>query len=236
MTEWAQKRFWKETSVEPAEGGYQVRLDGRGIRTPSKAPLVLPTEALARAVADEWDAQDEAILPATMPMTRTANSAVDKVAIQFAEVADLLAAYGESDLLCYRAEHPEELIQRQAAAWDPVLDWAAQEFDTQLNVAAGVMFVPQPESSIAALRRKTHALSHWQLTAFHDLVALTGSLVLGFASLDPRWNRKDIWAWSRLDEDWQAEQWGQDEEAQEAAARKAQAFADAARFYDLVTG
>ncbi|WP_193139691.1 MULTISPECIES: ATP12 family chaperone protein [unclassified Meridianimarinicoccus] len=236
MTEWAQKRFWKETSVEPAEGGYTVRLDGRGIRTPSKAPLIVPTEALARAMADEWDAQEEAIQPATMPMTRSSNSAVDKVAVQFTEVADLLAAYGESDLLCYRAEHPEELIQRQAAAWDPVLDWAAREFDAQLNVASGVMFVPQPESSIAALRRKTHALSHWQLTAFHDLVALTGSLVLGFASLDPRWNRKDIWAWSRLDEDWQAEQWGKDEEAQEAAALKAQAFADAARFYDLVTG
>jgi chaperone required for assembly of F1-ATPase len=235
MSEWAQKRFWKVTAVDSTEDGFSVTLDGRGIRTPAKAPLRLPTRALAEAVAAEWDAQEDKIDPGVMPMTRMANSAVDKVAAQHGEVADILAAYGESDLLCYRAEGPAELIARQAAAWDPLLDWAARELQAPLNTGSGVMFIEQPPASLAALSRRVHAQTNWQLAGFHDLVALTGSLIMGFAALDTRWARSDLWSWSRLDEEWQAEQWGSDEEAAEVAALKAQSFADAAKFYDLIS-
>lgn len=234
MSEWAQKRFWKVTAVDSTGDGFSVTLDGRSIRTPAKAPLRLPTRALAEAVAAEWDAQEDKIDPGTMPLTRMANSAVDKVAHQHAEVADILAAYGESDLLCYRADGPAELIARQAAAWDPLLDWAAAELQAPLNTGSGVMFIAQPPASLTALSRRVHALTPWQLAGFHDLVALTGSLIMGFAALDARWARDDLWSWSRLDEEWQAEQWGSDEEAVEVAAIKAQSFADAAKFYDLV--
>lgn len=119
MSGWAKKRFWKETTVESVEGGYGVFLDGRAVKTPAKAALVVPTEAMAEAMAAEWDAQEGEIDPNTMPVTRSANAAIDKVAVQHTEVADMLAEYGGSDLLCYRATSPEELIARQAEGWDP---------------------------------------------------------------------------------------------------------------------
>ena len=125
MSEWALKKFWKKAEVVTEANGFTVTLDGRGVRTPAKARLVVPTEALAREIANEWQAQEDRVNPATMPFARMANSALDKVASQHAEVADMLAAYGDSDLLCYRAEAPEGLAERQRAAWDPLLDWAA---------------------------------------------------------------------------------------------------------------
>ena len=124
MSDWRPKRFWTAATVEPAPGGHTVHLDGRPVRTPGKSPLIVPTEAMARAIAAEWDAQTGIVRPETMPFTRSANSAIEKVAPQFDEVVGLLAAYGETDLLCYRAHGPAELMARQAAAWDPLLDWA----------------------------------------------------------------------------------------------------------------
>ena len=134
MSEWAPRRFWTQAAAEPVAGGWQVTLDGKPIRTPGKLPLVLPTEALARAIAEEWDAQTDRIDPGAMPLTRAANSAIERVAPQFDAVADMLADYGGTDLLCYRAEHPVELVVRQAEGWNPWLDWAQSDLGADLRV------------------------------------------------------------------------------------------------------
>ncbi|MCA0997820.1 ATP12 family chaperone protein [Alloyangia pacifica] len=233
MSEWAPRRFYKDATVEEAEGGFTVHLDGRPLRTPGKAALVVPSRAIAEAMAEEWRAQDEKIDPSTMPFTRTANSAIDKVATQHADVADMLAEYGDSDLLCYRADSPEMLVQRQQAQWDPLLNWAERELGARLETRQGLMHAPQPEPALRVLRERTHALSPFELAAFHDLVALTGSLVLGFAATGKAHDAEEIWALSRLDESFQAELWGEDEEATEAAEIKRDAFLHAHRFFAL---
>ena len=233
MSEWAPRRFYKDATVEEAEGGFIVHLDGRPLRTPGKAPLVVPSRGIAEAMAEEWRAQDEKIDPRTMPFTRTANSAIDKVAPQHPEVADMLAEYGDSDLLCYRAESPAELVARQAERWDPLLDWAAREMGARLEPRAGIMHAAQPEAALRRLAERTHAFSPFELAAFHDLVALTGSLVLGFAATRSEHDAEELWALSRLDETFQEELWGEDEEAQQAAEIKRLAFLHAHRFFAL---
>ncbi|MFT6533237.1 MAG: chaperone required for assembly of F1-ATPase [Limimaricola cinnabarinus] len=234
MSEWKAKRFWKEANVAPAEGGWQVLLDARPVRTPAKAPLVLPTQALAEALAAEWQAQEERIDPGSMPLTRTANSALDKVAVQRAEVAQMLAAYGGSDLLCYRAERPAELIARQASEWDSLLDWAEERHGARLVTATGVMPVAQDAAALERLAAPVFAMEPFALAAFHDLVALSGSLVLALAVVERRLEPQEAWRLSRLDEDWQIEQWGDDEEAEAMARVKRAAFLDAARFWALL--
>ncbi len=229
---WKRKRFWTSTGVDEAEGGFTVTLDGRSIRTPAKAPLVLPTRALAEAVAEEWEAQQGEIDPASMPLTRTANSAIDTVARNHAAVAADLAAYGDSDLLCYRAEAPAALAARQSDGWDPWLAWSAG-IGAPLRVGTGVIAVDQPPESLARLASRVRALSPLELAAFHDLVTLTGSLVLGLALAEGLIEPDAAFDLSRIDEDWQAELWGEDEEAAESAALKRQALRDAARFLRL---
>lgn len=231
MADWVAKRFWKETSVHACDGGFCVRLDGRDVKTPAKAPLVVPTRALADMIAVEWDAQVEAIDPATMPYTRSANAAIDKVSVQFDEVAELIAAYGATDNLCYRATTPVELIARQASTWDPILAWAAETFDAPLNVGAGVMHIAQPDQSVTRFRDLTRALDPFELTAFHDLVSMTGSLVLGLAVLHGYDDADTLWHASRVDEQWQEDQWGEDDEATEVAKHKRDSFLHACAFY-----
>jgi len=233
VSTWTARRFWTSASAVQVEGGFAVHLDARPVKTPLKAPLVLPTEALARAVAAEWQAQEGKVRPETMPVTRTANSALDKVGPQHGAVADMLAGYGESDLLCYRAEGPEALIRRQAEAWDPLLDWAATGLGAPLRVTTGVMPVTQPPTSLAALSRLVHQLDPFRLAAFHDLVAISGSLVLALAVIRGRLTADLAWTLSRTDEDWQIALWGEDEEAAEHAALKRAAFLAADRFYGL---
>lgn len=224
MTDWKAKRFWKDAAVVEVDGGFTVELDGRRVKTPAKRPLTLPTRTMAEAVAAEWQAQDKQIDPRTMPVTKTANAAIDKVAVQKDEVVDMLAAYGDSDLLCYRADSPEELVARQAAEWDPMLAWAATTLGVSLRTRQGIMHQPQSPEALAELHRRTAALDAFQLAAFHDLVSLTGSLILGFAALEQALDPDEIWALSRLDENWQAEQWGRDDVAEEEAEIKRQAF------------
>ena len=233
MSAWSARRFWTTASAVPVEGGFTVHLDGRPVRTPLKSPLVLPTLALAEAVAAEWQAQEGTVKPETMPFTRMANSAVDKVKPQFVAVADMLAEYGGSDLLCYRAEGPAELVARQAQEWDPLLDWASAELGAALRTTTGVMPVTQPESSLAALRSLVHGFGAFQLAAFHDLVAITGSLVLAMAVTRGRIDVAEAWRLSRIDEDWQIALWGEDEEAAEVAARKRADLVQADRFFTL---
>ena len=234
MSDWKAKRFWKAASIAPVDGGYTVLLDARPVRTPIKAELTLPSERLAQAIAAEWDAQDGEIDPLTMPYTRAANAALDKVTPQHAEVADMLAAYGDADLLCYRADTPAELVARQNAIWNPLLDWAERDLGARLAPRTGVIHAPQDPAQLAALRAQVHALDPFSMAAFHDLVTLSGSLVIGFAALRNHLPLPDLWAASRLDETWQEEQWGADDEATAHAQIKRRAFEDAHSFYQLV--
>lgn len=236
MSEWKARRFWKAASVEAEGGGWQVLLDGRPIRTPGKLPLVMPTRALAQAIAAEWDAQADVIDPNTMPLTRAANSAVEKVTPQFAAVADMLAGYGGTDLLSYRASGPATLAERQAAGWDPLIDWAARALRAPLKITEGVIPVAQDAGALARLRARLDDLTPWQLTALHDLVTLPGSLVLGLAVLEGRLDADAAHALSRIDETFQAERWGRDDEAEAAAAARLDAMRVAARLLDLLSG
>lgn len=233
MSGWIAKRFWTEAQAVEVPGGHTVTLDGRPVRTPAKAPLLLPTHALAQAVAAEWQAQTGKVNPATMPLSRIAHSAIDQVAPQFDAVARMLAAYGGSDLLCYRAEGPRALTDRQAAGWDPVLDWAAEVLGAPLHCTRGVMPVDQPAASLAALTAHLRAFSPFQLSAVHDLVAIPGSLVLALAVTGGRLAADAAFDLSRIDEVWQAELWGMDDEAAESEALKRAAHGHAARFFGL---
>lgn len=233
MSDWKMKRFWEKADAVEVEGGYTVHLDERAIRTPGKALLTVPTLAMAQAMALEWDAQDKEIDPNSMPVTKSANSAVDKVTPQFAGVADMLAEYAGTDLLCYRAEQPSELTVRQAKLWDPLLEWCASEFDAPLDPFTGVMFAPQSEASLSKLRAQVHAMSVFELTGMHDLITLPGSFVIGLAAIHNRAVPDDLWELSRLDERYQQEQWGIDEDAEEMAEIKRNAFKHAFDFYNL---
>ena len=233
MSSWTPRRFWTEARAVPLDGGFTVHLDARPVRTPLKAPLVVPTLALAQAIAAEWQAQTGKVNPETMPFTRTANSAIDKVAPQRDAVAAMLAEYGGSDLLCYRAEGPDDLTLRQAAAWDPVLHWAKDALGAPLIATVGVMHVDQPADSLLRLRDAVDALDPFRLSAFHDLVAISGSLVLALAVTRHSLTAEAAWDLSRIDENWQIALWGEDEEATKTAALKRGAFLQADRFYGL---
>ena len=235
MSEWKAKRFWKEVHVEAQEDGFSILLDTRAVKTPAKQSLTVPSRAFADAIAAEWQAREEVIDPLSMPFTRSANAALDKVAVQQAEVADMLAAYGDSDLLCYRAEHPKRLADRQSENWDPVLEWAAKTYGARLHARAGVMHVPQEADALERLSREVHGLNIFQLAGFHDLVSLSGSLILGLAATRDAWPIEELWQLSRLDEIWQSEEWGKDEEAEAMAEIKRTAFIHAKQVFDLST-
>ena len=230
MNAWAPRRFWKAVSVQDGGGGWEIRLDGRPLLTPLKAPLVLPTRALADALAGEWDSVGERVDPGAMPWTRAANSAVDKVAPQREGVIALLTEYGATDLVSYRAGVPETLAARQAAAWDPLLDWAEATYGARLAVTTGVMPLQQDPEALFRLAAPLRGADAFALTALHDLVALTGSLVIGLAAAGEAEPPAALWDRSRIDETFQAEQWGQDDEADRAAAARRAEFLHAHRF------
>ena len=182
-------------------------------------------------VAAEWTAQDGVIRPETMPATRAANAAIDKVRGQASEVAELIADYGATDLLCYRAETPAALVEQQAAAWDPLLAWAARRFDVGWQVTSGVMPCAQPKATLDRLSAHVAGFTAFELTALHDLVALSGSLVVGLAATEGQAEPKALWQISRIDEDWQIAQWGEDAEAAAQADARRKGFLQAHRFY-----
>ena len=233
MSGWTKKRFWQDATVVQTTAGFTVHLDDRVLKTPAKADFIVPKRSLADAVATEWQAQFDVVKPDEMPFTRTVNSALDKVAPAHSHVADLVADYAEFDLICYRAETPQALIDRQAVAWDPLVSWSARALLAPLNVSFGLMPVVQPADSLARLRRHVHAMSTFQLAALHDLVALSGSLVIGLAAARNHLKVEDLWNLSRVDESWQAEQWGDDETAIAEAGIKREAFFCAHSFFDL---
>lgn len=233
MSEWKAKRFWKQAQVYEENDGFGIALDARPVKTPAKRTLVVPTRGFADAIAAEWDAQGEQIDPSSMPFTRSANAAIDKVATQHTEVAEMLAAYGDSDLLCYRADYPDVLIARQQEQWDPILDWAAEILGARLEPRSGVMHAPQDPDVLDSLTARVRAQTAFELAGFHDLVSLSGSLILAFAATHDLFAPKEIWDISRLDEIWQSEEWGADDEAEAAAAIKEHAFIHAKQVFDL---
>jgi chaperone required for assembly of F1-ATPase len=206
------KRFYKDAGVKEAEGGFAVTLDGRPIRTPSGRVVAVPVRSLAEAVAAEWQAQGETLDPLTMPLTRFANSVVEGVIDRADLVRDDIAKYLQSDLLFYRAGHPEELVQRESRHWDPVLDWARDSLGAHFILAEGVMHASQPDSAVAAARAALPT-DPWAIAAAHIVTTVTGSALLALALLHDVRDPDQVWAAAHVDEDWNGEQWGVDEEA-----------------------
>lgn len=228
------RRFWKQVSAVPAEGGHDIHLDGKPVRTPGRVPLTLPSPTLAEAVADEWRSVGETIDPRAMPLTGLANAAIDRIAPDPATFAAGLAQYGESDLLCYRADHPLELQLRQQAAWDLLLDWARDRYGIDPVTTTGVMHRAQPPGTVAKLGEAVAERSAFELAALSPLVTVTGSLVAALALLEGFATSEDIWSAANLDEDWQAEHWGEDELARKARATRRADFDAGARFLSLL--
>jgi chaperone required for assembly of F1-ATPase len=228
------KRFYKEASAAACEGGFAIRLDGRDIRTPGQAALVLPSAGLAEAVAGEWAAQGERVEPATMPLMSLACTAIDQVAPNRGAVIGELLDYAGSDLLCYRAEHPEALVARQAEVWQPLLDWAARELDAPLRVTCGIRHEPQPEDALAALRHTVEALDDLSLTALDCATRASGSLVIALALHRGRVGAEAAFEAAELDATFQIELWGEDPEATRRRAAVRADLAAARRLFDLV--
>jgi chaperone required for assembly of F1-ATPase len=228
------KRFYEEVAVkDEGGGGASLLLDGKPVRTPGKAPLTLPSRALAQALAEEWRAQGERIDPSTMPLTRLANSAIDGVAGREQAVIDDIARHAASDLLCYRAEGPKALVEAQSAHWDKVLDWARMELKVPLVLAQGVVHVAQPEASLVRIRRELDGLDAFRLAALHVMTALTGSALLALAVLRGKLTSEQAWQAAHVDEDFQISQWGEDAEAATRRENRWRDFAAAAKLLEL---
>jgi chaperone required for assembly of F1-ATPase len=228
------KRVYAGVAVAQAERGFRVLLDGRPARTPGKAELALPTRALADAVAVEWEAQRERMDPLTMPLTRLANSAIDGVRGREPEVRGDICKYAASDLLCYRAPGPEELVRRQTEAWDPVLAWAREALGARLRTGEGIVPVAQPQAAGAAIEKALGELEAFALTAHHVMTTLTGSALLALAQARGRLSAEQAWAAAHVDEDWQVSQWGWDAEAKARRDRRWVEMQAASRLLELL--
>jgi chaperone required for assembly of F1-ATPase len=216
------KRFYAKADVTEAEGGYAIRLDGKPIRTPSGRIITAPSRDIAQAIAAEWEAQQETINPLTMPLTRFANSVVEAVTDRVEAVAADIAKYLASDLLFYRAGHPEALVARETAHWDPVVFWAADSLGAHFILAQGIVHVRQPDTAIEAARAALPT-DPWSVAAMHVVTTLTGSALLALALLHGACEPEQVWAAAHVEEDFNIEQWGVDEEA---AARRAARLVD----------
>jgi len=223
------KRFWKDVAVTPGDG-FGIALDGKPVRTPGRARLAVPNATLAEAIADEWRLMTGDVDPRAMPLTGLANAAIDRVAPDASAFAAGLAIYGESDLICYRAELPEPLVERQRMAWDPLLDWARARYDVHFETATGVMHRPQPRATLSRLHDAVAARDRFELAALSPIVTVSGSLVLALALLEGAADSDAIWSAARIDDDWQAEMWGRDDLAEQATAAHRADFDAGARF------
>jgi chaperone required for assembly of F1-ATPase len=231
----AMKRFYKNAAVSETENGFEIRLDDRPVKTPARQPLVVPNARLAEAIASEWNAQGEKIDPRSMPFTGLSNAAIDRVGEDPATFARSLALFGESDLLCYRAEGPESLIARQGEQWEPLLVWARRRYDVVLEAVSGVIHRPQPPGTIERLGRAVAARPPFELAALAPLVTISGSLIIALALAEGAVDLDTAWAAASLDETWQLEQWGADAEAEAVLEARRQEFAAGYRFLQLLS-
>jgi len=230
------KRFYKKVATKDEGGGVALLLDGKPVRTPGRAPLVLPTLALAEAVADEWCAQGERIDPTTMPLTKLANSVIDGVSGREQAVIDDILAFAGADLLCYRAHGPRGLVEAQAKHWDPVLAWARDALRAPLMLSQGIVHVAQPEASLDRIKETLAGSDAFGLAALHVMTSLTGSALLALAVAQGRMTPEEAWVAAHVDEDWQISQWGEDEEAKERRESRWRDFSAAARMLTLMQG
>ena len=222
------KRFYKDVTVTD---DHSIRLDGKPILTPAKRKLTAPTRRLAEGIAQEWREQGSDIVPATMPLTKLANTAIDRT--RHDDVITELTNIARNDLLCYRATEPAELVRRQQTAWDPLLDWTHATYGARLATTHGVSHVAQDEAAIAALSRSLQAADPWTLVGIHAATTITGSLILALAILENRLSHTDAFAVSQIDEAFQAEKWGSDAEAETRARRLAAELEATSRFMAL---
>ena len=228
------KRVYKKVAVEAVDCGYRVTLDGKPLHTPARAPLVLPQRTLIEAIAAEWDAQIEKVQPETMPVMQLVSTAIDRVIPQRDRVAADTAGYAATDLVCYRAELPADLVARQHRTWQPLVDWVRREFDAPLTVTVGVMPRLQPAEALQALRRAVDGLDDLELTALQALTGVCGSLVIALALRGGFIDADQAWAASQLDETFQIEKWGEDAEAAKRRQALLTDIRDTARFLDLL--
>ena len=228
------KRFYAEATVSPEEGGVAILLDGRTVRTPARRWLRVPTEELAEAIAGEWNAQGETVDPQSMPLTGLANAAIDRVAPDPSAFGRTLAEYGESDLLCYRADGPQSLVERQARLWDPLLGWARTRFGVEFETTTGVMHRAQPAATVEQLQGAVAARGVFQLAGLAPLVTIAGSLIIALALAEGAIGLGAAWDAALLDEAWQAEQWGVDPLAEASLENRRREFEAAYRFLTLL--
>lgn len=226
------KRFYASAT---AGDDNSILLDGRPARTPGKSPLRLPTFALAAAVAAEWDAQGPTLDPLAMPLTRLVNTVIDGVAPRASEVRADLVGYAASDLVCYRATHPDALVALQSRHWDPVVAWAARNLGVAPRITAGLMPVAQPDALQPAIAARLAPLDPWRLASLHVMTTVTGSLLIALGRLERAWSSEAAWAAAHVDEDYQISQWGSDEEAARRRANRQSDFAAADRVIELLT-
>jgi chaperone required for assembly of F1-ATPase len=210
---WAIKRFYKHAAARAVAGGFALTLDSRLVKTPAHAPLVVPSRALAEAIAGEWAAQGERIRPRDVPLMSLACTAIDRVVPSREDAIQDLVAYAETDLVCYRAQSPADLAARQQDAWQPLLDWVFLRYDAQLAVTVGIIPVTQPRNAVSALRRALEGRESFELAALAGMVRATGSLVIGLALAGERLTTAEAFAAAQLDETYQMEIWGEDSEA-----------------------
>jgi chaperone required for assembly of F1-ATPase len=227
------RRFYERAEATEQRGLHAIALDGRVARTPAKALLAVASRPLADAMAAEWNAQDATIDPATMPITRIVNSAIDGVARAPGPVVAEIVGYAGSDMLAYRVAEPEKLAARQREAWDPVLDWAAETLGARLELADGIVFVPQPGEALDAVAREVEPIDPLRLAALHVITTLTGSALLALAVARGRLEPEAAWAAAHVDEDYQIELWGADDEAQARRSHRWHDMEAAARILAL---
>lgn len=228
------KRFYKEARVERAGDAFGISLDGKTLRTPAKAPLAVPSAALAEAIAEEWRGQGAEVRLDALPLTRLASTAIDLVAMRRAEVVAEIARYAGTDLVCYRAGHPPELARRQHEAWQPLIDWATLRYDAPLEVTAGVLPVTQSPASLRAFTAAIAGYGTLELAALHLAAQACGSLVVALALVEGRLDVEDAFAASQLDESFEIEQWGEDAEQTRRRAALKDDMALAHRFLALL--
>ncbi|MDA9008644.1 ATPase [Alphaproteobacteria bacterium] len=228
------KKFYKSAESKPVEGGYGVFLDGRPLRTNAKKPLVLPTDALAAAIAEEWRVQDEKIKPQTMPIMTLASTAIDLIAEDRDGKVAEISKYGETDLICYYADAPKDLVKTQRSTWEPLHAWSNDELNAPLISTDSIIAVPQADASLVNLKNRVDAMSHWQIAVMQELVSITGSLVIALALDAQHLSPEQAIEASQLEENFQAENWGEDEEEAEVRGQKSQDLHSAVNFLRLL--
>jgi len=227
------KRFYKEVSLKASNDQYEILLDGRVIKTPMKSTLAVKTEPLGIAISDEWSAQGEEIDSETMILTKLANTALDRVAPRRGDILEELVSYGANDLLCYRATDPNSLVELEQKVWDPILNWIKEQHNIRLELAAGVVHVSQSSSEITKLAGLYDQFDEFELTALHNMTTMLGSAVLPLALILGEWETEDVWAAAHLEENFQIERWGEDEQAQNRRKFRHGEFLETYNFYQL---